>query len=147
MGFGLATKRKSGAKTFLGAGGTRRVYDLGDGNVLKIAKSAQGKLCNKMEVDLFRVTDGPLKRFLAEIVSFDENYRWIVMKKYNVPFPNSRLYRRKLMKIAESFRTRGIIPSPGVGNYRRPYRPNLRLGRDREIVIIDYGGFRYARET
>ena len=47
-------KRKIKGKKRIGAGGTRIVYDLGNGNVLKIAKSKKGIQCNKMEVTLYQ---------------------------------------------------------------------------------------------
>ena len=66
------------------------------------------------------------------------------MKKYDRKFPNSPIYRRELMKVVKKFTASGIIPSKGVGNYHSPYGPNLRLKRNKQIVVIDYGGFKFG---
>ncbi|UUZ93608.1 hypothetical protein LJK87_02340 [Paenibacillus sp. P25] len=124
--------------------GTRIVYDLGNGYVLKLAKSKKGIKCNRMEADLYRSTKESLKRHLAEIKSHDPSYRWVMMKKYSTAFPNRPAYRRKLKHLVERLRASGITPSKGVGRYNTPYAPNLRLKRNKEIVVIDYGGFHYT---
>jgi hypothetical protein len=145
-------KRKIKGKRFIGAGASRVVYDLGDGYVLKIAKSTKGILCNKMEVNLYESSLRPIKKYLAQIINYDTAYRWVTMKKYDQKFPaNSPIYRRKLMKLVKKFTNNGVIPSKGVGNYDKPYAPNLRLKHLRlkwrkQIVVIDYGGFKYARK-
>ncbi len=120
------------------------VYDLGDGYVLKIAKSKKGILCNKMEVNMYKSSLKPIKKYLAKIIDYDTAYRWVTMKKYDRKFPNSPMYRRKLMRLVKKFGDNGIIPSKGVGHYDKPYAPNLRLKRNKQIVIIDYGGFKYG---
>ncbi|WP_261300682.1 hypothetical protein [Paenibacillus andongensis] len=137
-------KRKIKGKKFIGSGGTRVVYDLGDGYVLKIAKSKKGILCNKMEVNMYKSSLKPIKKYLAKIIDYDTAYRWVTMKKYDRKFPNSPMYRRKLMRLVKKFGDNGIIPSKGVGHYDKPYAPNLRLKRNKQIVIIDYGGFKYG---
>jgi hypothetical protein len=143
-------KRKIKGKKFIGSGGTRVVYDLGNGYVLKIAKSTKGILCNKMEVKLYESSLKPIKKYLAQIIDYDTAYRWVTMKKYDQKFPpNSPIYRRELMKLVKKFLDNGIIPSKGVGHYDKPYTPNLRLKHlrlkwSKQIVVIDYGGFKYG---
>ncbi len=137
-------KRKIKGKKRIGAGGTRIVYDLGNGNVLKIAKSKKGIVCNKMEVTLYKSSWKRLKRYFARIVDYDSDYLWVTMKKYDRKFPNSPIYRRELMKVVKKFVASGIVPSKGVGNYHHPYAPNLRLKRNKQIVVIDYGGFKFG---
>ncbi|WP_171646476.1 hypothetical protein [Paenibacillus phytorum] len=136
-------KRKIKGKKYIGAGGTRVVYDLGNGYVLKIAKSKKGIICNQMEVNLYKSSLKPIKKYLAQIIDYDAAYRWVTMKKYDRKFPNSPIYRRELMKIVKKFLGNGIIPSNGVGQYHKPHTPNLRLKRNNQIVVIDYGGFKY----
>jgi hypothetical protein len=135
-------KRKIKGKKLLGSGGTRVVYDLGGGSVMKIAKSKKGIQCNRMEANLYTTTRKSLKKYLARVTDFDPNYRWIAMKKYRGKFPNTVLYRRELMKIVKQFMAHGIIPSRGVGHYENPYAPNLRIKPNKQIVVIDYGGFK-----
>lgn len=129
----------------MGAGRTRVVYDLGDGRVMKIAKSKNGIVCNRTEVTMYRSSLKSIKTYLAEIFDYDKSYHWLTMKKYDRKFPNSPKYSRKLMILVKLFRLNGMIPSKGVGRYDKPYRPNLRIKRNRQIVVIDYGGFKYSR--
>jgi hypothetical protein len=136
------TRIRIKGKKYIGAGGTRIVYDLGNGCVLKLAKSKNGIKCNQTEVNLYKSSTKPIKKYLAKIIDYDTAYRWITMKKYNRKFPNSRTYRRKLMKLVRKFWKNGIIPSKGVRRYDKPFCPNLRLKRNKQIVVIDYGGFR-----
>jgi hypothetical protein len=137
-------KRKIKGKKFIGSGGTRVVYDLGNGYVLKFAKSKKGILCNKLEVTMYKSSSTPLKKYFAQIVDYDKAYLWVTMKKYVRKFPNSPIYRRELMKIVKKFLENGIIPSKGIGHYNKPYAPNLRLKQNKQIVVIDYGGFKYG---
>jgi 23S rRNA A2030 N6-methylase RlmJ len=138
-------KRKIKGKKLIGFGGTRVVYDLGGGYVMKVAKSTKGILCNKMEVNIYESCLKPIKKYLAQIIDYDKAYRWVTMKKYDQKFPpNSPIYRRELMKLAKKFLVNGIIPSKGVGHYAKPYAPNLRLKWSKQIVVIDYGGFKYT---
>jgi hypothetical protein len=140
-------KRQLRVRKRIGAGGTRVVYDLGDGTVLKIARSAEGIRCNRMEVMLYRRSSMRIKKYLARVIRYDAAYRWIVMKKYVRKFPAaSPAYRRKLRKAVAAFLRHGIIPSKGVARYDKPHTPNLRLRRNRQIVVIDYGGFHLARD-
>jgi hypothetical protein len=139
-------KRKIKGKKLIGSGGTRIVYNLGNGYVLKFAKSKKGILCNKTEVNLYKSSSKPLKKYFAQIADYDKAYLWITMKKYVRNFPNSPIYRRKLMKLVKKFLDNGIIPSKGVGDYNKPYAPNLRLKQNKQIVVIDYGGFKYGHK-
>jgi hypothetical protein len=140
-------KRRIKGKKLIGIGGTRIVYDLGNGYVFKIAKSKKGILCNKMEATMYQSSLKPLlKDHLAPIIDYDKAYRWIIMKKYDRKFPAaSEIYRRKLKKLVKTFLVHRIIPSDGVRHYIKPYTPNLRIKRNRQIVVIDYGGFKYGR--
>jgi hypothetical protein len=139
-------KRKIKGKKFIGSGGTRVVYDLGNGYVLKLAKSKKGILCNKMEVNIYKSTLKPLKKYFAQIVDYDTAYLWVTMKKYDRKFPNSPIFRRALMKLVKKFLKNGIIPSKGVSHYNKPYTPNLRLKRKKQIVVIDFGGFKHGNQ-
>lgn len=129
---------------YIGSGLSRNVYDLGNGYVLKIAKPGAGVLSNRTEVNLYHSKVEPIKKYLAKIKDYDLGYRWIVMKKYSRKFPNSPHYRKKLMKIIKLFMVHGIIPSH---HYSKLPLKHLRLKSNNQIVIIDYGGFRFAART
>ncbi|WP_123039677.1 hypothetical protein [Cohnella candidum] len=137
-------KDKVKNKKVIGRGGTRIAYDLDDGYVLKVARSTKGIKCNMMEVRLSQYK--PIRGYLAEIIDHDRKYRWIKMKKYVRKFPvHSQLYRSKLKEIIDIFFKHGVVPSKGVGDYKKPFAPNLRLKNNKEIVVIDYGGFKDER--
>jgi hypothetical protein len=146
-------KRKIKGKKYIGSGVTRVVYDLGNGYVMKIAKSKKGIKCNKREVDMYKLSLKSLRKYFAQIIYYDTDYRWVIMKKYDRKFRNSRINRRLLMKLVKKFLDNGIIPSRGTGNYYKSYARNLRLKkhlrlkRSNQIVVIDYGGFRFRRKT
>jgi hypothetical protein len=145
-------KRKIKGKKFIGSGVTRVVYDLGNGYVMKIAKSKKGIKCNKREVDMYKSSLKPIRKYFAKIIDYDTDYRWVTMKKYDRKFRNSPINRRLLMKLVKKFLDNGIIPSKGTGQYYKPYALNLRLKkhlrlkRSKQIVVIDYGGFRFRRK-
>jgi hypothetical protein len=104
-----------------------------------------------MEVNMYKSSLKSIKTYFAQISDYDKAYRWLTMKKYNNKFPNSPIYRRELRKLVKKFLDNGIIPSKGVGRYYNPYAPNLRLKhlrlkRSKQIVVIDYGGFKYGHK-
>jgi hypothetical protein len=137
-------KRKIKGKKFIGSGVTRVAYDLGNGYVLKIAKSKKGIQCNKKEVNMYKSSMKPIKKYLAQIVDYDKAYHWVTMKKYVRKFPNSPIYKRELMKLVKKFLDNGIIPSKGVDHYDKPPKSkNLRLKKNGGIVVIDYGNFKF----
>lgn len=69
----------------LGGGVSRDVYDLGDGNVVKVAKW-HGGTDNTDEIDLWkRVAGTENAKFFAPIIAADKSGRWLVMKKADTP--------------------------------------------------------------
>jgi hypothetical protein len=73
---------ESAGCTFLGEGISRSVFDLNDGNVVKIEHNA-GAFANRQEIDLWeRVRGTEYEQYFAPIVAADfQSGRWIVMKK------------------------------------------------------------------
>jgi hypothetical protein len=133
-------------KKFIGEGARRRVYDLGNGNVLKLAKSKYGIRSNRREVRTYHSTSFRVRRYMAKIRDYDKNYQWIVMKKYDVHFPKSKKYKKKLLKVRAKFRRNKIIPYEVVcSGTGRPNFQNLRLKSRGRIVVIDYGNFVFSR--
>lgn len=142
---------KNRKRSYLGSGLSRVVYDLRNGYVLKIAKANKtGVASNRTEVILYQSALKEVKKYLAKISDYDAKYRWLVMKKYNRPFPNTPEYRRKLKKLVETLRRHGIYPSKRMLRNGQPPPVNmrfkhLRLKRNKQIVVIDYGGFQVKR--
>lgn len=144
-------KRKIKGKKYIGSGIYRDVYDLGNGFVFKIAKSKRGIKCNRTEVMLYNSPFKPIKKYLAKITDYDKKYRWVIMKKYIRGFPNTPKYRQDLMKVVNLFWGHGIMTSKKMRRVEKPNFPylplkHLRLKRNNQIVVIDYGGFLYNRK-
>jgi hypothetical protein len=129
-------------KRFIGEGARRRVYDLGNGNVLKVAKSKYGIKSNKREVRTYHTAPPRVRKHIAKIRAYDHEYRWLIMKYYNAHFPKSKKYKRKLHKVRTRFRRNGIIPYEAYSQ-GEPNLQNLRIKRSGRIVVIDYGNFEF----
>jgi hypothetical protein len=133
-------------KKVIGSGKRRIVYDLGNGYVIKVAKSKYGIKSNKREVITFNSSRAPIKNLLGEITNYDNKYYWVKMKNYTRKFPDQKQYRRKLYQLRCLFRSYGIHPFEVVSRKGEPNYQNLRLKEDGEIVVIDYGNFRNRRK-
>lgn len=123
------------------------VYDLGNGYVLKVAKSKNGINSNKREVSAFRLSPLQVRRQLAEIIAYGRHYRWVKMKKYSLRFPVQPVYVRKFRRLITLFRKYGIVPWDVGTRAGKPNYKNLRVKRDGAIVVIDYGNFRFAKNS
>ncbi|MBP1157336.1 MULTISPECIES: hypothetical protein [unclassified Paenibacillus] len=130
-------------KRVIGIGARRIVYDLGNGNVKKVAKSKYGIKSNKREVITYRSSSPSVRKHLANIIDFENGYKWIIMTRFNRDLPKSKEYRKKLYGLRAKFRKNGIIPYEILTRQGRPNYQNVRLKQDGEIVVIDYGNFRF----
>lgn len=129
-----------GKKT-IGVGARRIVYDIGNGQVLKVAKSKYGIKSNRKEVILFNSSSSEVRKLLGEIIDYEHKYQWVKMKKYKRDFPPLKEYKRKLYQLRAIFHKNGIIPYEILGNNGKPNYNNLRLKDNGAIVVIDYGNF------
>jgi hypothetical protein len=132
-------------KKIVGVGARRIVYDLGNGYVLKVAKSKYGIKSNKREVIIFNSSPARLKKLLGEITDYEYKYHWVTMKKYTHKFPHLKEYKRKLYQLRRLFRNYGIMPYEVVSRKGEPNYQNLRLKKNGRIVVIDYGNFIFRR--
>lgn len=130
-------------KKNIGSGVYRDVFDIGNGLVLKVAKSKHG---NKKEVKMYMSSPCSVRKHLGRILEFDRDFSSIKMIKYVRKFPLSKIYRRKLKKTIAYFRKHGILPFDVITGKGKPKVNNLRLKRNGNIVFIDYGNFLYRRE-
>lgn len=135
------------SSNIIGTGRKRIVYDLGDGTVLKVAKSKAGLTSNRTEILLYKSRrSASVRKYLAEIVKYGDG--WLVMKKYTRPFPSSNKYLKKYYKLKAKFRKNGIIPRDMYSmTHKKPSKTNLRLTRSGAIVVIDYGNFKFKRKV
>ncbi|SDO85492.1 hypothetical protein SAMN04487897_12466 [Paenibacillus sp. yr247] len=127
-------------------GSKRIVYDLRNGYVLKVAKSKYGIISNKREVFTYTTAPSCIKKHLANILDHGNEYGWIIMKKYKPNLPKSKgYYKRKLFKLRAKFRKNGIIPYEVVNYQGYPNYHNLGLRSNGEIIVIDYGNFKFYK--
>jgi hypothetical protein len=127
---------------FIGEGVRRKVYDLGNGYVLKQAKSVSGIKSNKREISMYRRSPRRLKRYLGQIRGFGPGYRWLVMKKYGRVIPASLRYQSRLHRLRRRFLRNGILPYEMISRVtRKPNAQNLRLNDSGRVIVIDYGNF------
>lgn len=121
----------------IGAGRHRVVFDLGNGLVLKVAKVAKGITCNKNEVNLYHSVPSSLQKHLCKIVEY--GHGWLIMKKMNKIIPKKKKYKKQVLHILKVFRSFGIrisdLKDKKSGNLKKK---NIRLNKDKKIVLIDY---------
>lgn len=128
-------------KKAIGIGKHRNVYALGNGKVIKVAKTKAGMYNNLNEAIVYKSCAYSLRRHLAAIIKHSKH--WLIMKRYKRRFPKSKRYAKKLKKLESRFKKYGITPSD-ITLRSKPIRQNLRLNRKGKIIVIDYGNFRKA---
>ena len=69
-----------GRYRYIGEGSARKVYDLDNGCVIKIAKNIKGVAQNKAE---FLISDNDKSSLLAKVYFISDDYRYLIMKKAN----------------------------------------------------------------
>jgi hypothetical protein len=135
-------KKMIQGKNIIGLGSRRVVYDLGNGYVLKVAKSKYGIKSNKKEVTICMTSPSEIKKHLGHILKYDDRYNWIIMKNYDIYFRKNKENMKNFFNMKGKFRRNRIIPYEISGRDGPNYQ-NLRLNSDGEIVVIDYGNFKY----
>jgi len=71
---------KSGKYKLLGVGSSRKVYDLNDGYVIKVAKDVRGIYQNQAENKIYLLRKS---NFFAQVVAVSEDSRCLIMPKAN----------------------------------------------------------------
>lgn len=69
---------RNGNYRHIGHGSGREVYDLGDGNVVKIAKNQKGIAQNQME---FMISSKERSKIIAKVIMVSEDYVTLIMEK------------------------------------------------------------------
>ncbi len=130
---------KSGEYRLMGFGSCRRVYNLNNGYVVKVARDIRGIEQNKNE---YQIHSNCLSGFFAEIAYISEDFKLLVM---------ARAKRIKKMRTVYSFyKVKGMDSLLKVNNLVQDLKNNdlgtgdLRRASswgliDGEPVIIDYG--------
>lgn len=138
-------KKQTKTKKIIGSGARRVVYDLGNGFVLKVARSKDGVISNQREVAAFHSLPPDLRNNLGKIIGYEKKYQWVKMRKYQREFPRHIVYARKLGQLKQLFLKHGIIPWDVTSRTGKPNYKNLRIRKNGAIVVIDYGNFRIQR--
>lgn len=130
---------KSGAYKQIGSGSSRRVYDLGDGNVIKAAKDIRGIMQNKNEK---LVSDSCQSSVFARVVEVSEDFRFLIMPKAEGIKSMSKVFRYFGIKnLSALLKTDGLEEDIktfrlGMGDIKRYTSWGL---IDGVPYIIDYG--------
>ncbi|WP_240421681.1 hypothetical protein [Paenibacillus periandrae] len=135
-------KKMIRGKKNIGVGARRVVYDLGGGYVLKVAKTKYGIMSNKIEVMIYRLSPSEIKKHLARIEKFGNDYSWLVMKRYSLMLKKTDRNMRKLFAMKAKFRKYGVVPYEVTTNSGKPNYNNIRRKSNGEIVVIDFGNFK-----
>ena len=69
---------KRGAYKYLGEGSSRKVYDLNNGYVVKIAKNMAGVEQNRI---VYKISEEDNSEILARVVQASKRYNFIIMRK------------------------------------------------------------------
>ena len=72
---------KYGIYRYIGAGSSRRVYDLNNGFVIKIARNIKGIAQNEVE---YLISGEDSSDILAKVYFVSEDYRYLIMEKANL---------------------------------------------------------------
>ncbi|WP_123039678.1 hypothetical protein [Cohnella candidum] len=126
-------------------GARRTVFELDNGNVMKIPVSKYGYRSNAREVNVYKRCGKRLKRHLGKIVRYGDRYEYLIMKKYDRRFPKSNRFFEELKRLKRLFTEKGIYPYDIVSNRGKANYQNLRLDNDGRIIIIDYGNFIFKK--
>jgi len=141
----IAHSIKDGAYPFIGSGSGRRVYDLQNGYVAKVARNARGIAQNEAEYHIARKDASGL---FAEVAAVSGDLRTLIMERadriadisavwsYFHVKSNDQLYRLKVLREASAAHS---LLLPDLGRYQNWGWIGNRL------VVIDYGFTRSVR--
>ncbi|GAA0076624.1 hypothetical protein UT300005_10020 [Clostridium sp. CTA-5] len=131
---------------YIGSGSGRKVFDLGNGYVIKVAKNRAGIAQNKSE---YKISLNNHSNLFAKVIGVSNNFVLLIMERaYMVP---SILYVWKYFDITSK---KELIKSKELQNIMKKYNLLLAdLGRksswgiiNGRPVIVDYGFTREVKE-
>ena len=135
----IREKLSKGQYRLLGCGSGRRVFDLNNGYVVKVARNRKGIAQNRVEYQILTESEIPI---IARTISISEDDRYLIMEKverlrnfsyvlryYNVHSLNELLTRDDIIELIERYH---IVKA----DLRRISNWGITDGRP---VIIDYG--------
>ncbi|WP_315076759.1 hypothetical protein [uncultured Clostridium sp.] len=129
---------------YIGSGSSRKVFDLGNGYVIKVAKNRAGIAQNKSE---YKISSNDYSDLFAKVIKASNNFNLLIMQKaikiYNISY---------VLKYFNVRSKNQLLNSKELQNIKRNYNLLLSdLGRksswgiiNGRPVIIDYG---FTREV
>lgn len=122
---------------YIGSGKHRIVFDLGNGNILKVPRTEKGIRCNNNEIELYQSAPPELRKHLCKIKDYGPG--WVVMKKMDKSIKQNETTKAEVYRIYNEFCQNGVRISDIVNKRSgNPKRNNLRLSKKHGVVIIDY---------
>jgi hypothetical protein len=127
----------------LSCGYNRIVYDLGK-KVLKVAISIKGIRDNRNEARLYRRSPMHLRKHLGKVLAYGKG--WIIMKNVKMHAPRTFKYKKSIIGVMGKFVKRRIMPNDVfILNRPKPEWRNLGINKKGEVVIVDYGNFKFTK--
>ena len=136
---------RSGRYMYIGSGSSRRVYDLGNDYVVKIAKNDAGIEQNRAE---YYISSEDYFGIFAEVSGVSNDYRMLVMRKakkikdirsvwnyFNAEDKYEFRHSKQMQRLKEKYRLL-------LGDFEKTSSWGIIDGRP---VIIDYGFTRYVQ--
>lgn len=137
---------KSGQYAFIGSGSSRKVYDLDNGYVVKVAKNDAGTEQNRAEFYISQNDDSGL---FAKVINVSNDYSMLIMKKakkvrdvkdvwhYFNAYDKHEFYKcRPMQKIKKKYKLL-------LGDFAKASSWGMIHGKP---VIIDYGFTEYVEK-
>ncbi len=130
---------RKGNYQYLGSGSGRRVFDLGDGYVVKVAKNRRGIAQNEAE---HHISLSDHSNIFAKIIQVSEDYRFLIMEK--------AVRIRNFSEVRKSFNVKSNRELFQLEEFRSIFQNHNLLSGDlyrtsnwgminNHPVIIDYG--------
>lgn len=135
-----------GKYRYLGSGSARRVYDLGNGYVIKVAKNQKGIAQNKVE---YAISSEDSSGIFADVFDISLNYKYLIMRKADQVKSFSEVLHYFGAESEHQFRD-----LPEIKQLAKQYdlaRADLVKKTswgmvDGNLVLIDYGFTTYIRQ-
>lgn len=130
---------RRGMYRYIGSGSSRKVFDLGNGYVAKVAKNAAGIAQNKME---YKISSTDSSNLFAEVIEISKDSSTLIMKKadkiYNFSYVCHYFKVRSIIDVLKLKRFQNIECRYNLllNDLRRTSNWGIINGRP---VIIDYG--------
>jgi hypothetical protein len=130
----------------MGIGHYRIVYDLGDGNVLKVPRLLKGIECNEKEISLYHRCPSDVRVHFAKVIDYGEG--WLVMKKLKSKVPSKKSTYKEELRAAIKVLAKDGIKVFDVFNGRSLKDNNVRFDKNlKKAVVIDYAKVKLSKKT